>query len=145
MTRLLRIALCLLYGGLATIIPAEEPMPSLEELRSRAVVNWPAPLLWAPSVTAISSDVMVNPKSTSFPTSPLTFIGISPCRLADTRDATKPPGYGPPALSAGAPRNFTVTGQCGIAVEAAAVSLNITAVGALGTGYILVFPQGGPF
>ena len=47
------------------------------------------------------------------------FIGIEPCRLADTR-----PGFGfagangPPALVGGGTRNFTIVGQCGIPTTA---------------------------
>jgi len=139
-------AIGLLSGVLGGIVCAEEPVPDLDELHNRAVTNWPAPLLWSPGAPPRSSALVADEKSVaSIPTMPLTFIGVSPCRLADTRDATKPPGYGPPALAAGIPRNFTVTGQCGIASEAAAVSLNITVVDPLGLGYILTFPQGGPF
>ncbi len=38
----------------------------------------------------------------SLVTSPMPLIGITPCRIVDTRDAGFPPGYGPPALVAGA-------------------------------------------
>jgi hypothetical protein len=79
-------------------------------------------------------------------TSPLPFIGLTPCRIADTRTTTMPnfpAGYGPPALAGGAPRNFTLTGQCGIPSSAAAVSLNVTVTNTQGPGFILIYPQGG--
>jgi hypothetical protein len=77
-------------------------------------------------------------------TAPASFIGITPCRIADTRDANFPAGYGPPSLTPGAPRNFTIAGQCGIPQGAVAVSLNVTAVSPHGFGYVLLYPQGGP-
>lgn len=78
------------------------------------------------------------------PTNPLTFVGIVPCRLADTRDLSLPPGYGPPALPAGVPRNFFLTGRCGIPAEALAVSANVTAVNPAGPGFLLIRPADGP-
>jgi Chaperone of endosialidase len=83
------------------------------------------------------------PTAPALVTSPVPFIGITPCRIADTRDASRPPGYGPPALSAGVPRNFTISGQCGIPSGAQAVSLNVTVVSPQGLGYVLLYPQGG--
>jgi hypothetical protein len=76
-------------------------------------------------------------------TSPLPFIGVDPCRIVDTRQAGFPAGYGPPALTGGVPRNFTLAGQCGIPSLAAAVSLNVTVTNAQGPGFILIYPQGG--
>jgi hypothetical protein len=75
-------------------------------------------------------------------TSPLPFIGLAPCRIVDTRQAGFPAGYGTPALTAGVPRNFTLTGKCGIPAGAQAVSLNITVTNTQGPGFILIFPQG---
>jgi hypothetical protein len=78
------------------------------------------------------------------PTNPLTFVGIVPCRMADTRALTFPPGYGPPALPAGSPRNFVLTGRCGIPVDALAVSANVTAVSPQGPGFLQIQPTDGP-
>jgi hypothetical protein len=39
-------------------------------------------------------------------TSGVGFVGVAPCRLVDTRQAGFPAGYGPPALTQGALRNF---------------------------------------
>jgi hypothetical protein len=47
------------------------------------------------------------------------FIGIEPCRLADTRPGSGFAGaFGPPTLVGGAPRNFPISGQCGIPATA---------------------------
>jgi hypothetical protein len=77
-------------------------------------------------------------------TAPAPFVGITPCRIADTRDANLPAGYGPPSLAPGSPRSYTIAGQCGIPQGAVAVSLNVTVVSPQGFGYVLLYPQGGP-
>jgi hypothetical protein len=119
------------------------------------IPNWPAPPLWAAQAVQIPAGLVeprevratrtaAHPESlAAVPTTSLTLIGINPCRIADTRDGTKPAGYGPPALSQGVARNFTLTGQCGIAGTAQAVSLNITVANTLGPGFISIYPQGG--
>src|SRR6266542_2720161 len=77
------------------------------------------------------------------------FVGFAPCRLVDTRTTTIPnfpAGYGPPALSQGAPRNFDLNSdpQCpGIPSAVEAYSLNITVTNTQGPGFILIYPQGG--
>jgi hypothetical protein len=132
------VAFVLIGGVLAGRGAAEE----------RPVPNWAAPLYWSPGETAKSPErdagagdqrAGIAAKNS---TSPVPLIAITPCRIVDTREATRPPGYGPPALVAGAPRNFMLTGQCGIAGDAVAVSLNITVVSPQGLGYVLIYPQG---
>jgi hypothetical protein len=80
----------------------------------------------------------------------MTFVGITPCRVIDTRGGTFSGQAGPPALVAGATRTFQITGtvpglptQCGIPSNASAVSINFTATGFAGAGDIRVFPAGG--
>jgi hypothetical protein len=74
------------------------------------------------------------------------FIGIEPCRLADTRPGFGFGGaYGPPALVGGAPRNFPIQGQCGIPATATAVAFNFTITQPAGAGWLTVWPAGGPF
>jgi len=92
-----------------------------QENDSQIVIpNWPAPLFWSPPAGTVPAEgnevggvrtLSLSPEAvTAVPTPPLRFIGITPCRIADTREASFPPGYGPPPLAAGAPRNFTLTG-----------------------------------
>jgi hypothetical protein len=107
------------------------------------IANWPAPDTWSPQSVSQGISTM------GVVTSPLPFIGLSPCRIVDTRQAGFPAGYGTPALTAGVPRNFTLTGKCGIPSpvalspsSAAAVSLNVTVTNTQGPGHILIFPQG---
>ena len=129
--------------ALAGRLPAQNPEPG--------IVNWPAPLYWSPGTGArvpVGDSGDFRAKDTdSVPTSTLPFVGITPCRLVDTRNAGFPPGYGPPSLSPGVPngRTFGMTGQCGISAGAEAVSLNVTVTGTLGTGYVVLFPQDGAF
>jgi hypothetical protein len=90
-------------------------------------------------------------------TGALTFIGIEPCRMADTRGTG---GFslqaGPPSLIANASRTFQITGHvpglpisCGIADSftiprnAAAIAVNFTVTGFSGAGDLRVFPAGG--
>ncbi len=119
--------------------------------QERPVVNWAAPLYWSPGQATSSPAESTGDEQeripgilakASVPTSPVPLIGITPCRIADTRDGTRPPGYGPPPLTAGVPRSFTLIGVCGIADAAQAVSLNITVVNPQGLGYVLIYPQG---
>jgi hypothetical protein len=71
------------------------------------------------------------------------FVGITPCRVADTRGNGFTGAYGPPSLIANATRSFTITGQCGIPDDAEAVSFNFGALNVSGAGDLRVFPAGG--
>ena len=112
---------------------------------AQEIANWPAPPTWSPAERKASA----RPLSVESPAaiqagSPLPFISLTPCRVADTRGNGFAGAYGPPALAPGSPRNFTLVGQCGIPVSAGAVSLNITVANTVGPGFIKVFPAGGP-
>src|SRR5512141_3191230 len=98
------------------------------------IPNWPAPATWSPHSTSRGVSAM------SAITSPLPFIGVTPCRVADTRGNGFTGQYGPPALVANATRSFTITGQCGIPASAAAVSFNFGALDVAGAGDLRVFP-----
>lgn len=85
-------------------------------------------------------------------TDALTFVGIIPCRIIETRAGQGFSGQaGPPALVANADRTFQITGtvpgvpiQCGIPSNARAISVNFTATAFSGAGDIRVFPAGSP-
>jgi hypothetical protein len=77
--------------------------------------------------------------------STLAFYPLPPCRVADTRDSTKPPGLGPPQLSSQTPRAFPVLNSTCIptGVNPAAYSFNFTVVpGGHSVGYLSVWPTG---
>jgi hypothetical protein len=73
---------------------------------------------------------------------PLLFVPMTPCRVADTRNATGP--FGGPSMTGGSTRTFTVPGStaCSIPATAAAWSLNVTAVPHGVLGYVTIWPAG---
>jgi len=78
----------------------------------------------------------------SMPTGSLQFVGITPCRVLDTRGNGFTGEYGAPQLAAGAPRNFTIAGQCGVPADAKGVAVNLGVTLTEGAGFILVHPAG---
>ena len=121
------VAPFLLFGALVSA--------SLEA--AQAIPNWSAPSTWSPTKTSHRVTTQADI------TNPLPFIGVAPCRIADTRGNGFTGQYGPPALVADAMRTFTIAGQCGIPVGAAAVSLNLVALNVGANGDLRVFPTGG--
>jgi hypothetical protein len=72
---------------------------------------------------------------------PLRFIPITPCRVADTRNANGP--FGGPAITAGTSRDFVIpSSACGIPSNAQAYSFNVAAVPTGVLHYITVWPSG---
>ena len=65
---------------------------------------------------------------------------LTPCRVADTRDA--PGAYGGPSLAAGAPRAFVMSGRCSIPADADAVALNVTVTQPTAPGHLTLYPPG---
>jgi hypothetical protein len=73
----------------------------------------------------------------------LQFIPLTPCRVADTRNADGP--FGGPEITAGTTRSFAVPqANCGIPITAAAYSLNVTAVPSKTLGFLTIWPTGLP-
>jgi hypothetical protein len=125
------------------LLAGRAPGQAISEAQDVAepIRNWPAPLLWAPPVARAPEGARTEAAATA--SAPLPFIAITPCRVADTRGNGFTGAYGPPSLVANATRSFTITGQCGIPVTAAAVSFNFTALNVGGGGDLRVFPAGG--
>lgn len=74
---------------------------------------------------------------------PLQFVPITPCRVADTRNAAGP--FGGPSLVAASSRDFAIPASaCGIPSTAQAYSLNLTVVPLGPLGFISVWPAGQP-
>lgn len=75
-------------------------------------------------------------------TNGLAFIGVTPCRIVDTRGQTGT--FGGPSMIGGVPRSFPLpSGPCtGIPASPLAYSLNITATNTEGPGYIKIYPEG---
>jgi hypothetical protein len=120
-------------GALAT---AQETIP-----------NWTAPASWSPPGRLVTKGE-ISPSDVeaveAVPTSPLHFVGITPCRVADTRGNGFTGQYGPPALTPSG-RDMVIAGQCGIPVDAQAVSFNFTAVNVTAAGFLVAYPAGGAF
>lgn len=71
----------------------------------------------------------------------LRFVPVTPCRIADTRNAPGP--FGGPIISAGGARSFDIPASpCGVPRTAAAYSLNVTVVPTGPLGYLTVWPTG---
>jgi hypothetical protein len=69
------------------------------------------------------------------------FYTVSPCRVADTRDAPGPSGG--PALAANTVRTFPVASLCQIPSTARAVAINLVAFQPSNDGDLRVYPAGG--
>jgi uncharacterized repeat protein (TIGR03803 family) len=79
--------------------------------------------------------------ATSSAPPPLQFIRVTPCRVADTRNAAGP--FGGPEMSAKSTREFDIPqSACGIPSTAVAYSLNVTVVPSGPLGYLSMWPTG---
>jgi hypothetical protein len=109
--------------------------------------NWQAAPFWAPGhpdPTAGTREPDRRAEAVlAIPTTPMPFVAIAPCRVADTRGNGFTGEFGPPSLPAGGLRDITIAGSCGIPASAAAVSANVTVTGTLGPGFIMAYPTGG--
>jgi len=86
-----------------------------------------------------------GPPTTPTPTPTATpgadFHTLTPCRIADTRNAPGP--LGGPSLQAGAARDFPVAGICSVPPTAKAVAVNLTVVNPTAAGHLTLYPAGG--
>jgi len=104
-------------------------------LGDEAIPNWPAPATWSPHGASRGVSTM------GAITSPLPFIGVTPCRVLDTRNPVGP--FGGPAFSSGQTRSFTIpSGPCSGIPSAGAYSLNFTVVNMTGFGFLTTWPAG---
>ena len=72
---------------------------------------------------------------------PLRFVPITPCRVADTRNA--PGAFGGPKLPAGSTREFDIqNSSCNVPATAAAYALNVTVVPDGVLSYLTSWPSG---
>jgi hypothetical protein len=123
----------------------ESPDPSV----LGKVANWPAPPNWSPpaqpdSVKELEGG-LTREGVRALSTSPLPFVSIAPCRVADTRGNGFTGAFGPPALVGNGPaRTFNIpAGPCpGIPANAGAYSINVAAILPASDGFMTVFPAG---
>jgi hypothetical protein len=137
--------------GYLTIWPAGQTQPVASTLNSDGRVKANATItpagtsggvsVYASDATQFILDIdgYFVPAGTSV--SGLEFYPLTPCRIADTRNATG--ALGGPSLTGGVARAFTVqSSACGIPSTAKAYSLNITAVPHGSLGYLTAWPTG---
>jgi hypothetical protein len=115
-----------------------------------AIPNWSVPATWSPSADHAGIQTMTDV------TFPRLFVGVAPCRIADTRTGQ---GFsaqaGPPILLANTTRNFQISGSPGtlppppngcaggtIPAQADAVSLQFTIVSPSDGGNLIAWPAG---
>jgi len=129
--------------GYLTIWPAGGNQPYVSTLNSDGRVKANAAIVPAATsggVSIFASDatqVILDIDGYFVPagkTSALAFYPVTPCRVADTRNANGPQGG--PSLGAASSRSFPVQGICNIPSTAQAYSLNITAVPDGDLGYL---------
>jgi hypothetical protein len=71
---------------------------------------------------------------------PFRFFTLSPCRIADTRNASGL--WGGPSLPGNSIRTVPLAGRCGVPATARSVAVNLTFVNATDTGHLTLFPAG---
>ncbi len=102
------------------------------------IPNWSAPPYWQAASSPGNAKAGAAVDDT-----PVPFVALEPCRLADTRAENGfPPPFGPPSMAPGVTRDFPVAGHCGVPAGASAVSFNFTVSRTLGTGFLATFPAG---
>jgi hypothetical protein len=74
---------------------------------------------------------------------PFQFFPVTPCRVADTRNAAGVNGG--PAITVFTTRMFRIQGNCGVPVGAKAVTLNVTVVQPAEAGWLGLYPSATSF
>ncbi len=133
-----------------------------QEVQDIPIRNWPAPAYWMPAQPAelagvsgstsgkLSQPPGAAPRSGSVTpiTGPLVFVGITPCRLVDTRSPMGfPAPFGAPALQPRVVRTFPLKSHpnCIIPPEAKAFSLNLLAICPGPLAWLSAWPDGYPY
>jgi uncharacterized repeat protein (TIGR03803 family) len=140
--------------GYLTIWPTDEVRPVVATLNSLdGRIKADAAIVPAGTSGAVSmyvtntSNVVLDINGYFEPVSgsTLAFYPLTPCRIADTRNNTFPPGLGPPFLPGHQERDFPILAAttCNIPSSGvAAYSLNFSVVPHGGLGYMTVWPTG---
>lgn len=152
-----------MFALLAIVLCVSPPAArSLEEVSEIPVRNWPAPAYWMPAQPAdvAGGSGGVDGKFSRQPgavprfgsvtpiTGPLIFVGITPCRLVDTRSAMGfPAPFGAPSLQPRVVRTFPLKSHpnCIIPPEAKAFSLNLLAICPGPMPWLSAWPDGYPY
>jgi hypothetical protein len=113
---------------------------------------WAAPLYWQPSEADLHSNTAHLEAASFAPraqtvTSALVFVGMTPCRVVDTRTGLGFTGsLGPPTLAGKSSRTFPIqsSATCSIPAIAQAYSFNVTVVPPGPVGFLTMWPTGQP-
>ncbi len=141
------------YLGYLAIWPTGQPQPNVSTLNSwngTVVANAaivPAGTNGSASVHVTNAtDVVLDTNGYFAPSGQpgaLTFYPVAPCRIADTREADG--DFGGPIIAKGTTRTFTIPdSDCSIPANAAAYSLNITALPNGPLPFLTAWPAGSP-
>jgi hypothetical protein len=139
-------------GGYLTVYPCGSPQPlasSVNYVAAQSVANAVITQLGTNGTVCIynfqATHVLVDVNAYVPPGS--SYAPLNPMRLLDSRPGS-PTGdrqfSGIGLRPAGSTLQLQVTGRGGVPSTAAAVVLNVTATGAVGAGYITVYPCGAP-
>ena len=107
--------------------------------------HWTAPPYWQLSESERDA-AGLTPRAQT-PANSLVFVGMTPCRVVDTRSGQGFPGaFGPPSVAAGSSRTFPIqsSATCTIPSIAQAYSFNIAVVPSTPSGFITAYPTGQP-
>ncbi len=141
------LVMALTLDPAAAFAQAEDPVP---------LKNWPAPLYWQPTAGEAAENSGVHERMlgeraapalaamASFPTAPLVYVAVTPCRLVDTRTPGMPAGYGPPSMAGGSTRTIaTPAGGCGLpAAQAYSVTVTVVPPGGAMMRWLTLYPTG---
>lgn len=119
--------------------------------------QWSAPLHWQPSPvrqSASGTEFQTPAAEQGVPqagvtSGPLAFVGMTPCRIMDTRAGSGQTGlFGPPTLSGGSTRTLPIPTHptCSVPSTAQAYSLNVTVAppGGAPLYFLTIWPTGQP-
>jgi len=140
-------------GGFVTVYPCGSPLPNASSLNFAAGSTIPNLVIsqvgaggkvciFTSAATHVIADV-----AGFYPVLP-TFVALVPGRLLDSRVPASPTVDGTfqaiGLRAAGSTTELLVADRGGVAADAKAVALNVTVAGALGAGYVTVYPCGSP-
>src|SRR5690242_14430411 len=93
----------------SVLLPLMAQAPALHVIPLK---HWPAPLYWQPAEAEMHDSVVQRDAAlvplASLTTPPLVFVGITPCRVVDTRVSSFGASFGPPSLIGGVARTFPI-------------------------------------
>jgi len=120
-----------------TITPTVTPTLALTATPTRTPTTTPTA---TPTRTATITPTVTPTRTPTTTASQAGFHSVLPCRVIDTRNPNGP--FGGPALAAGAVREVSIAGVCGIPAEASTIALNVTVTQPATAGNVRLYPAG---